>query len=92
MVGYGYLISAPHFGEFGHSLVVFAFLGFRHFDGADFIGSAIIYSGSERNLYGVVGGSADCFHVGWFWLGVARGDEKNFPHMWNKLNRKMQNY
>ena len=31
-------------------------------------------------------------HVGWFWLGVARGDEKTIPHMWNKLNRKMQNY
>jgi len=30
--------------------------------------------------------------IGWFWLGVARGDEKTFPHMWNKLNRKMQNY
>jgi hypothetical protein len=26
--------------------------------------------------------------VGSGWLGVARGDEKNFPHMWNKLNRK----
>ena len=29
--------------------------------------------------------------VGSGWLSVARGDEKNFPHMWNKLNRKMQN-
>ena len=38
------------------------------------------------------GSSADCFHVSLFWLSVARGDEKNFPHMWNKLNRKMQNY
>ena len=55
--------SAPHFGELGHSLVVLAFLGFRHFDGVDFIGSTVIHGGSDRNLYGVVGGSADCFHV-----------------------------
>jgi hypothetical protein len=26
--------------------------------------------------------------VGWFWLGVARGDEKNLTYPLNKLNRK----
>jgi hypothetical protein len=34
------------------------------------------------------------FGSGWLVLlvvGVARGDEKTFPHAWNKLNRKMQN-
>ncbi len=69
--GVGWIILAPHFGELGHALIVFSFLGFRHFNGADFIGSAIIHGGSDLNLNGVVCCSVDCFHVGsigWFWL------------------------
>ncbi len=49
------------------------------------IGDVLAISVAELGEVGV-----GRFHlVGW--LGVARGDEKNFPHMWNKLNRKMQN-
>jgi hypothetical protein len=51
----------------------------NRYPGDDFATLLISFAESEFDL---------CCHVIWFWLGVARGDEKNLTYPLNKLNRK----
>ena len=46
---------------------------------------------AERIIPSQIGGSGSFMFV-LLVVGVPAGNEKTIPHLWNKLNRKMQNF